>query len=190
MTLIDMALAFVVNHPAVTATIVGRRTMEQLESQLGAADVKLDDTLLDRIDEIVVPGRTSTPPTPAGQTRAGPGRATAVSARSCGRASLWRVDPGYRGQDASHPRFGPLERMNGALTPDIGVNAPWRWNDARPEPSYRMICEMTSSSDGGGGGACGSSIRASFATTRVFAARSPTRWRLAPVARIVTKPTR
>ena len=53
MSLIDMALAFVIRHPAVTAAIIGPRTMEQLESQLGAADVQLDDALLDRIDEIV-----------------------------------------------------------------------------------------------------------------------------------------
>jgi len=58
MTLIDMALAFVINHPAVTAAIIGPRTMEQLESQLGAADVTLDAALLDRIDEIVAPGTT------------------------------------------------------------------------------------------------------------------------------------
>ena len=30
--------------------------MEQLESQLGAADVRLDSSILDRIDEIVPPG--------------------------------------------------------------------------------------------------------------------------------------
>ena len=30
--------------------------MEQLDSQLGAADVTLDDDVLDRIDEIVPPG--------------------------------------------------------------------------------------------------------------------------------------
>jgi aryl-alcohol dehydrogenase-like predicted oxidoreductase len=56
MTLIHMAIAFVINHPAVTAAIIGPRTGEQLESQLGAADVPLDDALLDRIDEIVPPG--------------------------------------------------------------------------------------------------------------------------------------
>jgi aryl-alcohol dehydrogenase-like predicted oxidoreductase len=56
MSLIHMALAFVINHPAVTAAIIGPRTMEQLESQLGAADVQLDSVLLDRIDEIVPPG--------------------------------------------------------------------------------------------------------------------------------------
>jgi hypothetical protein len=56
MTLIEMAIAFVINHPAVTAAIIGPRTMEQLESQLPAADVILDQTLLDRIDEIVPPG--------------------------------------------------------------------------------------------------------------------------------------
>jgi aryl-alcohol dehydrogenase-like predicted oxidoreductase len=56
LTLIDMALAFVLEHPAITAAIIGPRTMEQLESQLGAADVKLSDDVLDRIDEIVPPG--------------------------------------------------------------------------------------------------------------------------------------
>jgi aryl-alcohol dehydrogenase-like predicted oxidoreductase len=55
-TLIELALAFVIRHPAVTAAIIGPRTMEHLESQLGAADVVLSDELLDRIDEIVPPG--------------------------------------------------------------------------------------------------------------------------------------
>jgi aryl-alcohol dehydrogenase-like predicted oxidoreductase len=58
MSLIEMAIAFVIRHPAVTAAIIGPRTLEQLESQLGAADVHLDDELLDRIDEIVPPGTT------------------------------------------------------------------------------------------------------------------------------------
>ncbi len=61
MSLIDMALAFVIRHPAVTAAIIGPRTLEQLESQLGAADVTLDDGVLDRIDELVVPGTTINP---------------------------------------------------------------------------------------------------------------------------------
>jgi aryl-alcohol dehydrogenase-like predicted oxidoreductase len=56
MSLIEMALAFVVNHPAVTAAIIGPRTMEQLEGQLPALDTTLDAELLDRIDEIVPPG--------------------------------------------------------------------------------------------------------------------------------------
>ena len=56
MSLIHMAIAFVVNHPAVTAAIIGPRTDEQLESQLGATDVRLDAALLDRIDEVVPPG--------------------------------------------------------------------------------------------------------------------------------------
>jgi aryl-alcohol dehydrogenase-like predicted oxidoreductase len=55
-TLIQLALAFVLNHPAVTAPIVGPRTMEHLESQLAAADVVLEPAVLDRIDEIVPPG--------------------------------------------------------------------------------------------------------------------------------------
>jgi aryl-alcohol dehydrogenase-like predicted oxidoreductase len=55
-SLIHLSLAFVIRHPAVTAAIIGPRTMEHLESQLGAADVTLSDDVLDRIDEIVPPG--------------------------------------------------------------------------------------------------------------------------------------
>jgi len=58
LSLVHLALAFVLRHPAVTSPIIGPRTMEQLESQLGAVDVVLSDDVLDRIDEIVPPGTT------------------------------------------------------------------------------------------------------------------------------------
>jgi aryl-alcohol dehydrogenase-like predicted oxidoreductase len=61
LSLIHLAIAFVLEHPAVTSAIIGPRTMEQLESQLGAVDVRLDRELLDRIDEIVPPGRNFNP---------------------------------------------------------------------------------------------------------------------------------
>jgi len=61
MSLIHLALAFVIRHPAVTSAIIGPRTLEQLESQLGALDVRLDDALLDRIDAIVPPGTNVNP---------------------------------------------------------------------------------------------------------------------------------
>ncbi len=61
MSLIHMALAFVINHPAVTSAIIGPRTLEQLESQLGAADVTLSADVLDRIDAIVPPGSSANP---------------------------------------------------------------------------------------------------------------------------------
>ena len=61
LTLIELALAFVINHPAVTSAIIGPRTMEQLESQLPAADSVLSPDVLDRIDEIVAPGVTLNP---------------------------------------------------------------------------------------------------------------------------------
>jgi aryl-alcohol dehydrogenase-like predicted oxidoreductase len=54
--LIELAIAFVVNHPAVTSAIIGPRTMEQLDSQLPSTDVTLDTAILDRLDEIVQPG--------------------------------------------------------------------------------------------------------------------------------------
>src|SRR4051795_9902939 len=56
LSMIELAIAFVVNHPGVTSAIIGPRTMEQLESQLPAAEVVLDAAVLDRIDEIVKPG--------------------------------------------------------------------------------------------------------------------------------------
>jgi aryl-alcohol dehydrogenase-like predicted oxidoreductase len=56
MSLVEMAIAFVINHPAVTAAIIGPRTMEHLDGQLNALDVELTDELLDKIDEIVPPG--------------------------------------------------------------------------------------------------------------------------------------
>src|SRR5215210_479862 len=55
-SMIELAIAFVVNHPGVTSAIIGPRTMEQLDSQLPAADVVLDTATLDRIDEIIKPG--------------------------------------------------------------------------------------------------------------------------------------
>jgi aryl-alcohol dehydrogenase-like predicted oxidoreductase len=61
MTLIELALAFVTSHPAVTAAIIGPRTMEQLESQLPALRRTLDADVLDRIDEIVAPGTNGKP---------------------------------------------------------------------------------------------------------------------------------
>jgi aryl-alcohol dehydrogenase-like predicted oxidoreductase len=66
-SLIHLALAFVIRHPAVTAAIIGPRTLTQLESQLGAAEIQLEDALLDRIDEIVAPG-INLNPTDAGWT--------------------------------------------------------------------------------------------------------------------------
>ena len=45
-------------HPAVSSAIIGPRTMEQLESQLGVEKVSLPAEVLDRIDEIVAPGTT------------------------------------------------------------------------------------------------------------------------------------
>ena len=57
-SLVHLALAFVVAHPAVTSAIIGPRTMDQLQDLLAAADVTLNDEVLDRIDAIVPPGVT------------------------------------------------------------------------------------------------------------------------------------
>jgi aryl-alcohol dehydrogenase-like predicted oxidoreductase len=60
LSLVHLAVAWVLRNPAVTSAIIGPRTMEQLTTQLGASDVDLDDDVLDRIDEIVPPGSNFT----------------------------------------------------------------------------------------------------------------------------------
>ncbi len=60
-SVVELAIAFVIRHPAVTSAIIGPRTIEQLRSQLPAADVTLSDEILDRIDELVAPGVTINP---------------------------------------------------------------------------------------------------------------------------------
>jgi aryl-alcohol dehydrogenase-like predicted oxidoreductase len=61
LTLIQLAIGFVASHPAITCPLIGPRTMEQLQTQLAAADVALSRDVLDRIDEIVPPGTTINP---------------------------------------------------------------------------------------------------------------------------------
>lgn len=55
-TLPALAVAFPLAHRAVSAVILGPRTIEQLTSLLGGPEGGLDDETLDRIDKIVPPG--------------------------------------------------------------------------------------------------------------------------------------
>ncbi|MER6664214.1 aldo/keto reductase [Amycolatopsis japonica] len=61
LSLIQLALGFVVAHPGVTSAIIGPRTLAHLESQLAAADTVLPSDVLDAIDEIVAPGTDLAP---------------------------------------------------------------------------------------------------------------------------------
>jgi aryl-alcohol dehydrogenase-like predicted oxidoreductase len=61
MSMTHLALAWTLQHPAVTSAIIGPRTMEQLEGVLGADEQTLDASILDRIDELVPPGVTLNP---------------------------------------------------------------------------------------------------------------------------------
>ena len=56
----DLALAWLLHQPAVTAPIVGPRTSEQLDAALRALDVRLEQSTLDRLDEIF-PGHKTAP---------------------------------------------------------------------------------------------------------------------------------
>ncbi|MFJ9718346.1 aldo/keto reductase [Streptomyces sp. NPDC101213] len=56
LTMIQLALGFVTAHPAVTAALIGPRTLEHLHAQLAAADTVLSADVLDAIDAVVAPG--------------------------------------------------------------------------------------------------------------------------------------
>jgi aryl-alcohol dehydrogenase (NADP+) len=56
MSLTHMAMAFSIAHPGVTSSIIGPRTMQQLDDLLAGAEVVLNDEILDRIDQIAPPG--------------------------------------------------------------------------------------------------------------------------------------
>lgn len=61
LTLIQLALGFVVSNPAVSAALIGPRLPEQLDSLLEASDVTLPADVLSAIDQIVSPGLTVNP---------------------------------------------------------------------------------------------------------------------------------
>jgi aryl-alcohol dehydrogenase (NADP+) len=56
-----VALAWVTQRPGVASTILGTRTVEQLDDNLGAANVKLDDAQIARLDEVSDPGLPAYP---------------------------------------------------------------------------------------------------------------------------------
>ena len=56
----DVGLAWLLHQPAVTAPIVGPRTMEQFEGALIALELSLDDGQLARLDDIF-PGYKAAP---------------------------------------------------------------------------------------------------------------------------------
>jgi aryl-alcohol dehydrogenase-like predicted oxidoreductase len=58
LSLVQMAVAFVVAHPAVTCAIIGPRTMDHLDGYLAADGIRLSADVLDRIDQIVPPAVT------------------------------------------------------------------------------------------------------------------------------------
>jgi aryl-alcohol dehydrogenase-like predicted oxidoreductase len=64
LTPIQLALGFVLTHPAVSGVIIGPRTVDHLETYLAAAETRLGDDVLDEIDQIVPPGTNVNPADP------------------------------------------------------------------------------------------------------------------------------
>ena len=56
LSLAHLALAFAMEHPAVSAAIIGPRTPTQLDDLLAGAGVRLSADVLERIDQLVAPG--------------------------------------------------------------------------------------------------------------------------------------
>ena len=60
-SLTHMALAWCVEHPAVTTALIGPKTEQQLDDLLGASQLRLDSDTLDAIDAVVAPGTDINP---------------------------------------------------------------------------------------------------------------------------------
>ncbi|MCS7294311.1 MAG: aldo/keto reductase, partial [Dehalococcoidia bacterium] len=60
-TLSQFALAWCMQQPGITSPIIGPRTMEQLEDNLGALDVVITEDDRRRVDELVPPGSMVSP---------------------------------------------------------------------------------------------------------------------------------
>jgi len=56
LTLRHMAMAFALEHPAITSAVIGPRTLNQLSDLIECADLRLTSDVLDKIDEIIPPG--------------------------------------------------------------------------------------------------------------------------------------
>ena len=55
-TLLQLALAWLMANPRVTAPIIGPRDREQLKANLSALEVELDAETLAAVDKVVAPG--------------------------------------------------------------------------------------------------------------------------------------
>jgi len=60
-TLVQLALGFVLADPAVTSALIGPRTPDQLASLLAATDVALPHDVVAAVDDVVAPGVTVNP---------------------------------------------------------------------------------------------------------------------------------
>jgi aryl-alcohol dehydrogenase-like predicted oxidoreductase len=56
LSMTQLALAFVLEHPSLCSAVIGPMTVTELKEDLSAIDVRLTPEILDRLDEIVPPG--------------------------------------------------------------------------------------------------------------------------------------
>ena len=56
LTLLELAVGFALTHPDVSSVVVGPRTLSHVDAYAQAAEVVLDDDVLDAVDAVVPPG--------------------------------------------------------------------------------------------------------------------------------------
>ena len=52
----DLAVGFALTHPAISSVIIGPRSEEHLRAYVQASQVRLSESVLDAIDDVVPPG--------------------------------------------------------------------------------------------------------------------------------------
>jgi aryl-alcohol dehydrogenase-like predicted oxidoreductase len=56
LSLVDLAVGFALTHPAISSVIIGPRSEEHLRAYVQASQVRLSESVLDAIDDVVPPG--------------------------------------------------------------------------------------------------------------------------------------
>ena len=139
----NVALAWLLRNPAVTAPIIGPRTVEQLDGAIGALDVLLDDEVVAELDRIspapVVPLPRPTPGEPA------PARGHPTGRDE----SLTRRAPPRTGRPLRIALVASRRPRSGSAWPK---STPQEWPDSRP-----TACDIVSIV-----GVCAGSKRAVF----------------------------
>jgi aryl-alcohol dehydrogenase-like predicted oxidoreductase len=121
LSLIHLALAFVMQHPGVTAPIIGPRTMDHLQSQIGAAEVTLSSDILDACSSGARPSTRVSPVSLRSVCTRAESRRSATSGSECDTTTSWESAAASRIRPASAGNSEGCRLVSGSLSTRSGA---------------------------------------------------------------------